>query len=75
MHGELSAELSLCVNCQNPRITIDTDESYSLDIVYDAGEGVVTGTALADNVYGLRHAFETFFQAIDYDDVSFTYHL
>ena len=67
--GTLTLQISLKVlNPSQTQVTKSTDESYSLNAGFFNGE---TYLALieADNYFGARHAIETLFQAIDYDDV------
>lgn len=50
------------------RLTLDTDESYTLDIDTDAS-GHVLANITASNFFGARHGLETLAQLIVYDDI------
>lgn len=63
---QLSNE-SLTIN-DLPRLTLDTDEKYSL-IVNTTNELNVHATIKATNFFGARHALETLAQLIVYDDI------
>ena len=52
---------------EKPRLTLDTDESYSLDLRPIAD--MVEATVNATTYFGARHGLETLFQLIDYDDI------
>ncbi|XP_005185491.1 chitooligosaccharidolytic beta-N-acetylglucosaminidase [Musca domestica] len=55
-------------NEEVPRLTLDTDESYKLNIM-TTGEKKVEVKITAQNYFGARHAFETLSQLIVYDDI------
>ncbi len=44
-------------------------EAYSLNVTHDNVDEAVTAIISADDYFGARHALETLFQAVDYDDV------
>ncbi|XP_043650719.1 chitooligosaccharidolytic beta-N-acetylglucosaminidase isoform X1 [Drosophila teissieri] len=64
----------LSVNINTPdeptpaRLTLETDESYALDIDTDAS-GHVLANITAANFFGARHGLETLAQLIVYDDI------
>jgi len=51
---------------QKPQILKDTDESFSLKI---SGDDPIEVEIKADNYFGARHAIESAFQLMEYDDV------
>lgn len=55
-------------NDEVPRLTLDTDESYKLNIM-TTGEKKVEVKITAQNYFGARHALETLSQLIVYDDI------
>ena len=44
-------------------------ESHVLNVTYDNLDSAVVATVTADDYFGARHAIESLFQAVDYDDV------
>jgi len=50
------------------RLTLETDESYALEIDTDAS-GHVVANITAANFFGARHGLETLAQLIVYDDI------
>ncbi|KAH8302268.1 hypothetical protein KR044_004554, partial [Drosophila immigrans] len=52
-----------------PRLTLDTDESYVLQIATNSSAAQVTANITAASFYGARHALETLSQLIVYDDI------
>ncbi|XP_073843380.1 beta-hexosaminidase 1 [Musca autumnalis] len=55
-------------NEEVPRLTLNTDESYKLDIV-TTGNNQVEVKISANNYFGARHGLETLSQLIVYDDI------
>ncbi len=51
-----------------PRLTKDTDESYSLKVSYSHQQRTITATIRADNYFGARHGVETLFQLMEFDE-------
>lgn len=52
----------------SPRLTLDTDESYLLQIGSD-NQGQVLANISANSFFGARHALETLNQLVVYDDI------
>lgn len=52
----------------SPRLTLDTDESYVLNIGSD-NEGQVIANITANSFFGARHGLETLNQLVVYDDI------
>ncbi|XP_004525320.1 chitooligosaccharidolytic beta-N-acetylglucosaminidase [Ceratitis capitata] len=64
----VSVELTSTLDDVVPRLTLDTDESYALQI--SSGNGsVATATISANNYFGARHGLETLSQLLVYDDI------
>lgn len=55
-------------NDETPRLTLDTDESYELEIK-TSDDHEVLATINAKNYFGARHGLETLNQLIVYDDI------
>ncbi len=62
------------LTAQGPRATRSMSESYSLNVTHDNVDESVTAVITADNYFGARHALETLFQAVDYDEVGHARH-
>ncbi|XP_068158521.1 chitooligosaccharidolytic beta-N-acetylglucosaminidase [Drosophila tropicalis] len=64
--------LSININIEqtevSPRLTLETDESYRLNIISDFN-GLVNTNITANNFFGARHGLETLAQLIVYDDI------
>ncbi|XP_036338176.1 chitooligosaccharidolytic beta-N-acetylglucosaminidase [Rhagoletis pomonella] len=61
-------ELKSIVDDVLPKLTLDTDESYSLRIS-SANNSAATATISASSYFGARHGLETLSQLLIYDDI------
>ncbi|XP_060654600.1 chitooligosaccharidolytic beta-N-acetylglucosaminidase [Drosophila nasuta] len=66
---QLAVVINTADSAKPTRLTLDTDESYVLQIGTNSTAGQVTANITADNFYGARHALETLNQLIVYDDI------
>ncbi|XP_067646594.1 chitooligosaccharidolytic beta-N-acetylglucosaminidase [Eurosta solidaginis] len=64
----ITVELKSVVDNVVPRLTFDTDESYSLQII-SANSSSVAATINASSYFGARHGIETLSQLLIYDDI------
>jgi len=54
-----------------PQLSKSTNESYSLEIAFlDDNDDQVNVTITSDDYFGARHALETLFQLMDFDDLT-----
>ena len=56
-----------------PRITKSTNESYTLRVAFDSANSIVHANIEAPCYFGARHALETLFQLIEYDEIGRTF--
>ena len=61
-------DITIAVTSDEDRLTLDTDEMYSLNIV--PASGVTTAAITAETFFGARHALETLSQLINYEEAN-----
>lgn len=68
--GESNVFIDINIKSENTDLTMETDESYSLQAVEETGS--VRVIVSSESIFGARHALETLIQTIFYDDFSNT---
>lgn len=69
--GESNVIVDININSDNANLTVETDESYSLQTFEENGS--VRVSISSESIFGTRHALETLIQIIFYDDFSNTF--
>lgn len=64
----VTVELQSTLDDVVPKLTLDTDESYTLQIS-SSNNSAATATIIAGNYFGARHGLETLSQVLIYDDI------
>uniref|UniRef100_A0A0K8W4A2 Beta-hexosaminidase n=1 Tax=Bactrocera latifrons TaxID=174628 RepID=A0A0K8W4A2_BACLA len=64
----VTVELQSTLDDVVPKLTLDTDESYTLQIS-SGNNSAATATITANNYFGARHGLETLSQVLIYDDI------